>query len=265
MDSGIYTQMRKIVNSVLKVESISQTFFPGAPNEVAALTDVSLNLAQHDFVIVIGPNGSGKSCLLKAILEGQLIRGRIVFGDLDITDMPIHERSSFISYVTQSTDDGTISEFSILENLLLASFKTRGERTRRVDRGAIYDSVVSSMQRLRINLTDRVHSPVCDLSGGERQIIATLMALQGNPSLLVCDEPTASIDKTRALLIESLVTEYVQSRSIPVLWVTHDVEQALRLGNRILALKGGRIARDIGAEEKAKLSRESVLDLIQCD
>jgi putative ABC transport system ATP-binding protein len=251
------------MHSPLKLNGVNKIFSRSTVNEVVALCDVSLTVAPGDFVIVIGPNGSGKSSLLKAIFEGEKTSGQIFLGDLDVAKLTIHERSAFISYLTQSSEESTIGEFSILENLRLASFKGYRNNKESIVGGLTRNEVVENLKHLKLGLAERLNSPVGDLSGGERQLIATLMALQGTPSLLLCDEPTASIDETRVFLLEELVTESVKDNKTPVLWITHDIEQIMRLGNRILAMKAGRVVHDIGAAEKATLSKKSVMSLIR--
>jgi putative ABC transport system ATP-binding protein len=251
------------VSSILNVENVSQKFLAGTANELQALAGVTITVSEGEFVIVIGPNGSGKSSLLKAVFEGQLTSGYVSFLGKDLADTPPYRRAKRIGYVTQHSSEGTLGELSILENLALASSKANRAGMVRATHASRTEDAIERLRSIHGVLADRLDTPVCNLSGGERQIVSVLMMLLGGPTLILCDEPTASTDKDRTLSIEQLVLAHVKATKSPVLWVTHNPDQVVRLGTRLIVLCKGRVALDIDEDEKRKLSRDTVFDLIQ--
>ncbi|MNP39810.1 Methionine import ATP-binding protein MetN 2 [compost metagenome] len=115
------------------------------------------------------------------------------------------------------------------------------------------------LSRLGIGLEDRLHAKVGMLSGGERQALSLLMATFTRPQILLLDEHTAALDPSRAELITSLTDSIVREMNLTTLMVTHNMEQAIRLGNRLIMMDGGRIILDIDEERKQDLTVERLL------
>jgi putative ABC transport system ATP-binding protein len=237
---------------------VEQVFNSASPTAVRALAGIDLDVGAGAFVLVVGANGSGKSCLLNAIAAGQHTSGAITLAGDDITGLAPHARAARIAMVSQLAEDGSVGEFSVLENLALGRFRHRRAGLGRALSTNLRTETESELARMGLDVGARLESPAAALSGGERQIVALLMALYGRPEVLLLDEPTASLDVGRIHLVEELVTRFACSSAVPVVWVTHDPQQVLRLGNRLLVLQKGRIVADLDAKTKAALGEAEI-------
>jgi putative ABC transport system ATP-binding protein len=245
---------------MLEINRISKTFNPGTPNEVRALTDVSLKLGPSSFLIVIGTNGSGKSTLLNAVAGTFFVdAGSIAIAGQKITNWPEHRRASLVGRVFQDPFKGTAPTMSIAENLVLASRrgKTRGfgiAVNRRV-KSELRDRIRS----LNMGLEDRLDNPIGSLSGGQRQALTLLMASWLRPELLLLDEHTAALDPKTADQVIRLTHEIIERDKLTTLMVTHSMQQAVNLGDRIVMMHKGRILHDLQESERARVRPEDLL------
>lgn len=242
---------------MLKIEKISKTFNPGTIHEKAALQGLSLHLLPGDFVTVIGSNGAGKSTLLNAI-SGSFFTdsGSIYLDGRNITFLPEYQRSRQIGRLFQDPMRGSAPHMTIEENLSLAaasggwlSHVTRAEKA----------AFREKLAQLDMGLEDRMKQPVGLLSGGQRQALTLLMATLVPPKLLLLDEHTAALDPSTAEKVLSLTREIVAEHHITTMMVTHNMKNALELGNRTLMMDSGRVVLDIGGEERKGLTVEDLL------
>lgn len=245
---------------MLELTNVSKLFNPGTPNEKIALMNANLRMNEGDFVTVIGSNGAGKSTLMN-IISGVMKPdvGEVRIGGDAIHHLPEHSRSRWIGRVFQDPMAGTAPGMSIEENLTMA-FK-RGQR-RGLSWGATFKRRAifrEQLQRLGIGLENRLHAKVGMLSGGERQALSLLMSTFTRPQILLLDEHTAALDPARAELITKLTDELVREMRLTTLMVTHNMEQAIRLGNRLIMMDKGRIILDIPQERKAGLTVPQLL------
>lgn len=245
---------------MLNVNNISRTFFPGTVNERRALVDLNLVLNKGDFVTVIGSNGAGKSTLLNAI-SGRLPvdRGQITIDGRDVTRTPEHRRAHEVGRVFQDPLAGTAPELTIEENMALA-FK-RGQRrglgrSLNSHRREIF---VEELKTLELGLENRLTAKVGLLSGGQRQALSLLMAGMSGPKIMLLDEHTAALDPQRADLVTTLTQRIVEDGGLTTLMVTHNMEQAIRLGNRLIMMHEGRIVYEADDEKKAGLTVHDLL------
>ncbi len=242
---------------MLTISGISKTFNPGTVNEKKALTDLSLHLERGDFVTIIGSNGAGKSTLFNAICGDFLTdAGSIVVNGQDITFMPAYQRAKHIGRLFQDPMRGSAPGMTIEENLALAagsggwfSHVSQEEKKRFRDRLALLD----------MGLEDRMKQPVGLMSGGQRQALTLLMSTMNPPWLLLLDEHTAALDPGTAEKVLKLTREIVEEHRITTLMVTHNMQQALELGNRTLMMDRGRILFDVSGEERKGLTVEDLL------
>mgnify|MGYP005786602089 CR=1 FL=1 len=243
---------------MLTLSHISKTFNPGTVNEKKALCNLSLHLEPGDFVTIIGSNGAGKSTLFNAI-SGSFFtdEGSILLDGQDITFLPEYKRARSIGRLFQDPMRGSAPGMTIEENLALAagsggwfSHMTRGDRERFRER----------LSQLEMGLEDRMKQPVGLLSGGQRQALTLLMATMNPPKLLLLDEHTAALDPATAEKVLQITKEVVSRHSITTLMVTHNMKNALELGNRTLMMDGGRIVLDVQGEERAGMT---VADLLE--
>ncbi|HHT15408.1 MAG: ABC transporter ATP-binding protein [Christensenellales bacterium] len=245
---------------MLKVQSVTKTFHPGTVNANTALDNLSLHLKNGDFVTVIGGNGAGKSTLLNAIAGTFSIdEGSIVLDDVDITNLPEFRRSAFLGRVFQDPMMGTAPTMQIDENLALAA--RRGQK-----RGLKWGMKREEQERYRellktleLGLEDRMSIKVGLLSGGQRQSLTLLMATLKKPKLLLLDEHTAALDPRTAPKVLEITQRLVEHHKLTTLMITHNMRDALHLGNRLVMMDGGRIVLDISGEEKKNLTVSDLL------
>lgn len=245
---------------MLKLDRVSKTFHPGTVHERKALSDLSLSLAEGEFVTVIGGNGAGKSTLLNAVAGvWQVDAGSIFLDGVDVTALPEHKRAAYIGRVFQDPMMGTAPGMQLEENLALAL--RRGER-----RGLKWRITAEERARYRemlktlgLGLEDRMEVKVGLLSGGQRQALTLLMATLKRPKLLLLDEHTAALDPATAAKVMELTDTLVRSQSLTALMITHNMRHAITYGNRLIMMNAGKIVLDIRGEEKKKLTKEELL------
>ena len=249
---------------MLKLQNIRKTFNPGTVNEKPALCGVDLDLAAGDFATIVGSNGAGKSTLFNAIAGSFMVdSGRIELDGKDITYLAEHRRSQSIGRLFQDPLRGTAPHMTIEENLAIAYLRQSRSRfavfsrITKADRALFRDQLA----QLGMGLEDRMDSPVGLLSGGQRQALTMLMATMVTPKLLLLDEHTAALDPATADKVLDLTRRVVAERHITCLMVTHNMHQALDLGNRTLMMDAGKIVLDISGEERAHMTVDGLLDL----
>ena len=234
---------------MLKLSHVNKTFNKGTVTEKRALTGVDLTLNDGDFVTVIGGNGAGKSTLLNMIAGVYpLDSGVIELDGTDISRLSESQRAKYLGRVFQDPMRGTAADMQIAENLALA--KRRGQR-RGLSWGvtkAEKDEYVELLKRLDL------------LSGGQRQALTLLMATLTRPRLLLLDEHTAALDPKTASKVLNLTEEIVDENHLTTLMVTHNMNDAIRLGNRLIMMHEGHVIYDVAGDEKKSLT---VADLLQ--
>ena len=245
---------------MLKIEHIAKTFNPGTINQKKALRDLSLELANGDFVTVIGGNGAGKSTLLNAVAGVWPVdEGTIEIGGVDVTAMPEYKRAQYIGRVFQDPMMGTAPNMQIEENLALA-YRRGKKRTLRwgvtqAERKLFRDQLAT----LGLGLEDRMTAKVGLLSGGQRQALTLLMAALQTPKLLLLDEHTAALDPATASKVLEISDKIVRDGKLTALMITHNMTDAIRHGNRLIMMDQGRIVLDISGEDKQKLTKADLL------
>jgi putative ABC transport system ATP-binding protein len=245
---------------MLKISQIYKTFNPGSPNEVRALSDVSITLSPASFLIVIGTNGSGKSTLLNAVAGSFMTdSGSIELAGQRITHWPEHRRARFIGRVFQNPFSGTAPTMSIAENLALASRRGRTRGLRLAVSGSVRSKLRDSVRTLNMGLEDRLDNQIGSLSGGQRQALTLLMASWLKPELLLLDEHTAALDPKTADQVIRLTHDIIERDKLTTLMVTHSMHQAVNLGNRIVMMHKGRVLHDLQDSERARLRPEDLL------
>ena len=245
---------------MLKVENIVKTFAKGTPNEHQALNNLSLEVPKGDFITVLGSNGAGKSTLFNAICGSFLPdRGKIILDEEDITFMSEHKRAKLIGRVFQDPMKGTAAGMEIQENLALAyrRGKKRGLKWAiGKDEQVFYKE---QLKALDLGLEDRMTSKVGLLSGGQRQALTLLMASLQKPQLLLLDEHTAALDPKTAAKVLALTEKIIAEHHLTAMMVTHNMKDAIRLGNRLIMMHEGRIIYDVAGEEKKNLQVSDLL------
>ena len=245
---------------MLQLTGINKTFFPGTVNERKALVDVNLHLKERDFVTVIGSNGAGKSTLLN-IVSGSIRTdaGTVEVGGRDVTKLTDFQRAAYIGRVFQNPSAGTAPHMTIEENLAMAYMRGKRRGVRRAVTKARRTEFREQLLTLEQGLENRLEDWVGLLSGGQRQSLSLLMATFPHPQILLLDEHTAALDPQRAALVTKLTAELVERHNLTTLMVTHNMEQALTMGNRLIMMHQGRIIMDVEGEEKAGMQVKDLL------
>lgn len=243
---------------MLRIENISKTFAPGTVNEKKAIDGLSLHINPGDFVTIIGSNGAGKSTLFNAICGDFMTdEGSVILDGKDITFQPAHIRSREIGRLYQDPMRGSAPGMSIEENLSLAA-----------GHGGWLSSISSAdralfrekLSLLEMGLENRMKNPVGLLSGGQRQALTLLMATMNPPKLLLLDEHTAALDPGTAAKVLEITRNVIEEHKITTLMITHNMQDALDLGNRTLMMDSGNVVLDVSGEERRGMT---VDDLIQ--
>lgn len=245
---------------MLELKNIHKTFNLGTINEKVALNGVNLTLNEGDFVTVIGGNGAGKSTTLNAIAGVWPIdEGSILIDGVDVTGLPEHKRAQFLGRVFQDPMTGTTATMQIDENLALAARRGKRRTLRWGTTAAEKAHYHEMLKMLNLGLEDRMTTKVGLLSGGQRQALTLLMATLQKPKLLLLDEHTAALDPKTASKVLELTDQIVSEHNLTTLMITHNMNDAIAHGNRLIMMHEGQIILDIGPEEKKKLTVEDLL------
>ncbi|RCW78475.1 putative ABC transport system ATP-binding protein [Phyllobacterium bourgognense] len=250
-----------MTTDMLSVTGGTKIFYRGTLDERRALDGLDVSLKPGDFCIVIGSNGAGKSSFLNAV-SGKLPldSGRISIDGQDVTRLNAHRRAQFIARVFQDPMVGTAPTMTIGENMLLAELRGK-------PRGFSYGLTAARRARyseqlaeLNLGLEKRLDMQVGLLSGGQRQSLSLVMAVSTRPKLLLLDEHTAALDPRTAKLVMDTTVRAVEALQLTTLMVTHNMEHAIKYGNRIIMMDTGKVLVEIGQEEKNGIT---VADLIE--
>lgn len=245
---------------MLDIKNVRKTFNKNTINEKKALCGIDLHLNEGDFVTVIGGNGAGKSTMLNMIAGVYPIdSGKIQIDGINISRDPEYKRAKYIGRVFQDPMMGTAADMEIQENMALAF---RRGRSRGLAWGikphekAYYHN---ALMKLGLGLQDRMTNKVGLLSGGQRQALTLLMATLQKPKLLLLDEHTAALDPKTARKVLEITQEIVMEQNLTTLMITHNMKDAIQIGNRLVMMHEGRIIYDVSGEEKMNLEVEDLL------
>ena len=234
----------------LELRAVSKSF-----NEVTGLDRLDLAVGEGEFVTLIGSNGAGKSTLIKAI-AGLVApdEGSILFEGRDITRAPVHARAAAIGRIAQDPADSTCAVMTIEENLAMAARRGQTRGLRLAVTNDLRNQFRSALAPIGLGLEARLAARVGTLSGGQRQALALLMATLSGSRLLLLDEHAASLDPKTAEIVMALTARLVEERRLTTLMVTHNMQDAIRFGNRLVMMHAGRVIFDARGAEKAALT-----------
>ena len=245
---------------MLEIKNVHKTFNPGTINEKKALKGVDLTLNEGDFVTVIGGNGAGKSTMLNMIAGVYPVDcGTIKIDGIDVTKLPEYKRAAYIGRVFQDPMTGTAADMQIDENLAIAA--RRGQKrglklgVGRKER----EEYTKLLADLDLGLESRLTSKVGLLSGGQRQAITLIMATLKKPKLLLLDEHTAALDPKTAKKVLELTEKIVSKNNLTTIMITHNMKDAIAIGNRLIMMNDGKVIYDVSGEEKKKLTTADLL------
>lgn len=245
---------------MIRLKNLKITFAPHTVLEKKALTGVSLDISEGDFITVIGSNGAGKSTLLNAIAgDAMATSGKIHIDDEDVTHKNAFDRALSVARVFQDPLAGTCGDLTVAENMAIALNRGKARGFKRALTKATQEDFKTSLKSLNLGLENRLDSSMSLLSGGQRQAVSLLMATLSPLKILLLDEHTSALDPKTASYVLKLTETIVTQKKLTVLMVTHSLQQALSYGNRTIILHGGKIIYDVKGEERLKLTVQDLL------
>ncbi len=210
------------------------------------LNEISLSLERGDFCVLIGANGCGKSTLLK-LISGEY---KADSGEIKL--------SGDVVQVLQDVNLGTVPDMTLLENIALSVMKTPKLLFYRRYRG----QVMQKLKELDIGLEEYIDQPLKMLSGGQRQMIATLIAINYGKQILLLDEHTSALDPK----MQTLIMEYTHKQAINLglttIMITHKMDDAIKYGNRLIMLHQGKVVLDIQGAQKKGMAVQDLLAML---
>ena len=176
-----------------------------------------------------------------------------------MTTWPEHARAQLIGRVFQNPFSGTSPSLSIEENLSLAARRGRSRGLGWGLKASLIGRMRDEVGRLNMGLEDRLANAIGSLSGGQRQALTLLMATWLRPELLLLDEHTAALDPKSADLVIALTEQVIARDKLTALMVTHSMQRAARLGDRLIMMHRGQIIHDFQGAEKRRLRADDLL------
>ncbi|MFA6083115.1 ABC transporter ATP-binding protein [Mucilaginibacter sp.] len=246
---------------MIEIANISKTFNTGKPNQVNAISKVSLNIKAGEFVVIIGSNGSGKTTLLN-LVAGNILpdNGTITIDGNNVTRLPEYKRSKWIARIFQNPLLGTAADLSIVDNFRLAAIRTQYKGLSIGKNESFKKLVKDKIATLGMGLEDKIEQPIGTLSGGQRQALTLLMSVMDTCKILLLDEPTAALDPRSAENVMRIADNLIKEYSLTAILVTHNLKDAGNYGSRIIQMGEGEILKDVSAIEKSKLKQNDLFD-----
>lgn len=249
--------------SSIQIKNLNKTFYSETAENYHALKHIHLSIQSGDFITIIGGNGAGKSTLLN-VLAGtfSIDSGSIYMNEMDISATNEYERAKYISRVFQNPADGIAPRMTVAENMSIAL--RRGGK-RRLLPGRTKQELLffeEKLSSLHLGLENRLHTEIGLLSGGQKQAISLLMATLKQPELILLDEHTAALDPKTQKTIMKLTEEKIKEKQLTAFMITHNLQDALTYGNRLLVMHQGEVVEDFSAEEKKKLTIQSLYEIL---
>lgn len=247
---------------MLELSHIDKYYNPGSVNEMCLFQDFNLSIPEGQFVSVVGSNGSGKTSMLNLICGSiGADAGKICVNDSDITSQKEYMRHKKIGRVYQNPAAGTCPGMTVLENLSIADKKKTGYGLGRCVRKERRQEYREMLADLGLGLEDKLETRVGVLSGGQRQVLALLMATMTPIDFLILDEHTAALDPRTAEIVMQLTDRIVREKKMTTVMVTHNLRYALEYGDRLLMMHQGKIVLDKTEEEKKMLDVEDIMGI----
>lgn len=249
---------------MLTLTNINKTFNAATPDERKALVDINLSAEKGDFITILGGNGAGKSTLLNSI-SGVFIAdsGKIELDGENISFMPDYKRASRIGRLFQDPLKGTAPQMTIEENMALAYLRAKGIGAFKATSKADREFFKAKLAELDLGLENRLKTPVGLLSGGQRQALTLLMATLVPPKLLLLDEHTAALDIATAEKVMNLTRQIVEAYGITCLMITHNLQQALSVGNKTIVMNNGKILLQLDQAQRQTLTVPDLIELFK--
>ena len=232
---------------ILKLKEVTVRRF-----EQTIIDNLSLVINERDFIMLIGPNGSGKSTLMK-MLNGTIkpSHGQVILDGQKINDWSVHKIARRIATLTQDVHHSSFSDLSVAMNLDLAL----GRELRNFSAKDKMDYLGNFSDSLQ----GRLNISAGKLSGGQRQALALAMCFAHKPEVLLLDEHTSALDPKAARNLMHITADFVQKRHVTAVMISHNLEQVLAYGNRLIVLNQGKIVADYDEQAKQKLTMQELI------
>lgn len=245
---------------MLSLSNIQKVFNKGTIDETKLFDNFSFKVDSGEFVAIIGSNGSGKTTLLNLICgTAKVDSGEIMFKERNITKLPEFRRAAFIGRVLQDPRLGTCGNLTVIENMALADNKNKSfNLTSGVNRKRI-DYYRTLLESCGMGLENRMNVAVGNLSGGQRQALALLIATMTDIELLILDEHTAALDPKSSEILMQITDKVVKEKKLTTVMVTHNLRFAVEYGSRLVMMHEGGCVLDIRGEEKKNASIDDLL------
>ena len=242
------------------LQNVSKSFFEGTPDEKHVLKNLSLTVNKGDFITIIGSNGAGKSTLFNVIAGTyKASSGNIIYKMKNITKMPEYLKAAFIGRIFQNPLLGTSGDMALEDNMILCrkkGFKLPIISLNKKVRKEFADHV----SRLNMGLEKRLADNVGLFSGGQRQALTLLMTAMSHPELVLLDEHTAALDPDNSNRVMELTLQLREEYGLTMMMITHNMQHAIKYGNRLLMMDNGEIIMDISGKEKENLTVEAIME-----
>jgi putative ABC transport system ATP-binding protein len=244
---------------MIKFDNVTKAFNRGKANEVTAIANLNLTVAEQDYLVIIGSNGSGKSTLLNLIAGSTLpSNGEIHINNHLVTRLHDYQRSQWIARVFQNPLSGTAPDLSILDNFRLAALRTQSKGFN-IGTNVNFKKVVQQkISVLGMGLENKLEQPMGTLSGGQRQALTLLMSVMDECRILLLDEPTAALDPRSASLVMQTADQIINEFKLTAILITHNLKDAHTFGNRLVHMAEGKIMQDYSKEKKLNLTQNDL-------
>lgn len=246
---------------MIVLQQIDKFFNKGKSNEVHAVRSVDLKINAGEFVVLTGANGCGKSTLLNMIAGAiQPDNGNILLAEKNVTHLPEHKRSKYISRVFQNPLSGTAPDLTILDNFRLAALRSKSKTLSIGIDEQFKKAVKEKLSVLEMGLEHKLNQLMGSLSGGQRQALTLLMCTMDTGKILLLDEPTAALDPKSAKLVMETAERIIQQEDLTAILITHNLKDAQQFGNRLIHMSEGKIVHDLAATEKKQISLAQMIE-----
>ncbi|GAB6088859.1 ABC transporter ATP-binding protein [Spirochaeta dissipatitropha] len=245
---------------MIELQQVTKVFNPGTPNENVAIRNLNIAIEPGDFITIIGSNGAGKSTLFN-LIGGTIAptMGQVFVRERDVTREAEFKRSRYIGRIFQDPLLGTAGNMSLEHNMMICAYK--GMKSLKINLNSKRRQYFREhLVELKMGLEDRLKDNVGLLSGGQRQALTLLMMVLSRPELILLDEHTAALDPHNAELVMELTQRFINEYKLTTMMITHNMQQALQFGNRLIMMDAGEIILDVSGEEKANLSVPALIE-----
>jgi len=242
--------------NLLQLKGITKIFSRGTVDEVKALDNIGLDVNAEDYITIIGSNGAGKTTMLNVIagVFPPERGGKVIVDGIDIAGLSEYKHAAYIGRVYQDPNIGTAAKMTIEENLAVAVLRGQPRGLRAASNKERRELFHSALAPLGLGLEDRLRANVGTLSSGQRQAVALVMATVSKPALLLLDEHIANLDPRTAQIVLELTEMIVRKEKMTTMMVTHNMELALKYGNRLVMMHEGRIVVDLNQQQRTGLT-----------